>query len=62
MKYEMLFGVIRSMQSHPKLKYRYIAGPSEEVASKSHPFDYNLREIDYLYELGIRDGEKAIRD
>ena len=62
MKYEMLFGVIRSKQSHPKINFRYISGPSEEVASKSHPFDFNIREVEYLYELGIRDAEKAMRD
>ncbi|CDW79623.1 patatin-like phospholipase family protein [Stylonychia lemnae] len=61
-KYEMLYGVIRSKQSHPKMEFRYISGPSEDVASKNHPFDYNGREIDYLYDLGIKDAKKSIEN
>lgn len=35
--YEKLFGVVRAQQGHPEVKFRYIVGPSEQVASKAFP-------------------------
>ena len=44
------------------MNFRYIAGPTEEVASKTFPFDFNQAEVDYLYNLGISDAKWAIEN
>ena len=53
--FSLLNGVIRAKQSHSKIQYRFIAGPYDEVPSKSNPLDYIEDEVIAMFNLGKKD-------
>ena len=49
--YEKLFGVVRAQQGHPEVKFRYIVGPSEQVASKAFPMVSLILLLDMIFRI-----------
>ncbi len=39
---------------------RFIAGPDDELPSKTNPLDYYPEEVDELFNLGVLDAKRAI--
>lgn len=58
--YQRLNGVIRAKQAHQNVTLRFIAGPDDELPSKTNPLDYTPEEVDDMFTLGIYDAKKAI--
>lgn len=44
--YQRLNGVIRAKQAHQNVTLRFIAGPDDELPSKTNPLDYTPEEVD----------------
>lgn len=60
--YKTMLGLLRAKSGHPGVHFRYVIGPSEDIASKTIPIDFDSNDTDYLINLGERDATAAITD
>jgi len=55
-------GLVNARLDYPDVNFRYIIGPSQTLPDNMTPMDFDPTNIDFMINLGVTDGLKAIQE